>query len=74
MRQTDRAEVHFRLAQALERLEMFDEALDHYRKAVVLMPAEKRQHVCQDELSSDFNDLNRVRDVFRSIYLKDKSH
>ncbi len=37
-REPDRADIHFRLGQALERLEQFDDAIRHYRKALALFP------------------------------------
>ncbi|MGH1483030.1 MAG: tetratricopeptide repeat protein [Geminicoccales bacterium] len=72
MRQPDRADIHFRLAQALERLEHFDDAHDHYRKAVALIPDEAQRLVCLGAL--EVNDFDEVKHVFRSIHLEVQSH
>lgn len=72
MHQPDRADIHFRLAQALERFELFDDAHDHYRKAVALIRDEAQRLVCLGALEA--NDFDEVKDVFRSIHLRTQSH
>lgn len=69
MHDPERADIHFRLAQALERLEQFDDALEHYRTAVVLISGDARLLDDLDELSPNLADFEEVKNVLRSIYL-----
>ena len=62
---SDRSDIHFRLAQVLEQIDDFDDALKHYRQAIELDPTDTRQLGCYGELLLHLGEFDDARAVLK---------